>query len=202
MCSEETVRSRVRVSQSWWRKKSLWWEGLLKQAGFSREWKSELWMRTDWLSGEWTEEEVTGAGKGESQTKKPIWGCRTETVVRFQRQGEVHQKEKSVIRREDDVRVPSSISRWYDEFERDSESAFHEHAASWKLGLHHVFHRTRITHTHTHTHSWSCVRHTSVRSVGFFGACRTRVRSVHAQLPTCTPELYRRRTSVNPLIDT
>jgi len=73
-----------------------------KTCVLSREWKREGVM--DGESGELTEwEDVVGAWTGRAETEGLIWGWRRELGSWFQRQGEAYQKERSVIRSEDDV---------------------------------------------------------------------------------------------------
>ena len=54
-------------------------------------------------SGETIEEEVIVIGRCELESERLVWGWRREDGGWFQRRGEAYQKERSVIRREDDV---------------------------------------------------------------------------------------------------
>ena len=54
-------------------------------------------------SGESSQEEVAGAGEGESEIEKPVRGCRIETELIPETRWSIYRKERSVIRIEDDV---------------------------------------------------------------------------------------------------
>ena len=97
-------------SQSWRRIGKLWWEGFAEKEGFKPAVKE--WEVMDDESGEPMEQ--VGAmllkGLGESELERLVRGWRREAGSWFQRRGEAYRKERSVIRREDDVQC-----RWMSE---------------------------------------------------------------------------------------
>jgi len=72
----------------------------------------EWWVMDD-ESGESMEpmEEVPLIGLGESELERLVSGWRREAVSWFQRRGEAYWKERSVIRREDDVDGWASMTK-------------------------------------------------------------------------------------------
>ena len=84
---------------------------LQKRKVLSMEWKSERVMDDE--SGESMElmEEVPLKELGESESKWLVRGWRREAGSWFQRRGEAYWKERSVIRREDDVDGRASVTK-------------------------------------------------------------------------------------------
>ena len=89
------------------RKRKLRWGGFTE----SLEWKSEGVMDDE--SGESMEpmEEVPLIGLGESELERLVRGWRREAGSWIQRRGEAYWKERSVIRREDDVKRRANVTK-------------------------------------------------------------------------------------------
>ena len=84
---------------------------LQKRKVLSLEWKSEGVMDDE--SGESTElmEEVPLKELGDAELERLVRGWRREAGSWFQRRGEAYWKERSVIRREDDVDGRASVTK-------------------------------------------------------------------------------------------
>ena len=82
-----------------------------KRKVLSLEWKSE-WVMDD-ESGESMElmEEVPLKELGDAELERLVRGRRREAGSWFQRRGEAYWKERSVIRREDDVDGRASVTK-------------------------------------------------------------------------------------------
>ena len=98
-------------SQSWNRKGRLRGKDLLKKKVLRVEWNSEGTMDDE--SGESMElmEEVPLKKLGEAELERLVRGWWREAGSWFPRQGEANWKERSVIRREDDVDGRASVTK-------------------------------------------------------------------------------------------
>ena len=112
ICSEVSVNSPGNLwSQSGRRKGGLQWEGFAEKESFKpgvEEWRGNGWWKK-WVDG-------TDAG---STTQRTGW-CKSGEISAwltkgsqswFQRRGEAYWKERSVIRREDDVDGRASVAK-------------------------------------------------------------------------------------------
>ena len=82
-----------------------------KGSFFSLEWKSEGVMDDESSESMEPMGEVPLVGLGESELERSVLGWQRKAESWFQRRGEAYWKERSVIRREDDVDGRASVTK-------------------------------------------------------------------------------------------
>ena len=112
ICSEVSVNSPGNPwSQSRRRKGRLWWERFAEKESFKpgvEEWRGDGWW-------EWWVDKADGGNAtkklGEAELERLVRGWRRRAGSWFQRRGEAYWKERSVIRKEDDVDGRASVTK-------------------------------------------------------------------------------------------